>query len=739
LSAPGLQWDATYGGPGDDQANSVVVLPDGGFALGAVTDTVNDSDAWLIRTDASGVLEWDNTYGGDGDQWAWDMQGTDNGEFVLAGWHMPQGTEYTDGWFARIDSSGNLLWENTMGGKKTDTFAKTAAALGGGYVLSGFTESTGVGEWDAWVVKISEDGDEVWTSTYGGFLKENAIDFLVLADGGLAMAGWTNSQGEGEGDFWFARTNANGELLWEKTFGSTDNETAYALAAHSDGGFALVGTRQVLGDSASTDVWLVRIDESGELLWEKTFGHQGADSARSMLAMPDGGFVVAGSTTPPDTTKTDLWLLRTNMDGSLVWDASYGGQEAEAAMEVVSLGDGSFAATGWTSSFGEGGKDVWLLQTTSECCFPDCGSKVCGDDGCGGSCGVCDDGFVCNEGTCGECIPQCNGKECGENGCGGSCGECGLESFCYLGKCETPIPLADTGQTQCYNDTGAIDCPSLGEPFWGQDASYEGTPLSLKKNGDGTITDLNTGLVWAACQGGQSPPYCFGQAGKVPWQEAVDHCTQNADGLPGIGWRLASRNELLSIMHVSETGCLPSEYFVSVPDAVWTATEYPFSPDDRAYAISFGTCSAGGGWYKEEQLAYFRCVRGEPLLFGKLVPNSDGTVSDLSTSLMWQEKDDGQERTWAEALDYCEELVLAGTDDWRLPNAREMMTLMDYTLPNASIYEGAFPGAGQKTYWTGTTLNCTIDSAYAVNHVAAMGYSSQKKTMPMNVRCVHGF
>jgi hypothetical protein len=236
--------------------------------------------------------------------------------------------------------------------------------------------------------------------------------------------------------------------------------------------------------------------------------------------------------------------------------------------------------------------------------------------------------------------------------------------------------------------------------------------------------------------GGQTPPNCFGQALKVTWQEAIEHCALNEDGLPGVGWRLASRNELLSIVHVAEVGCVPSDYFVGIPDYVWTGTESPFEPQKIAYVISFGTCAAGSGWNKDEQPAYFRCVRGAPLSFGLLVGNNDGTASDLSTGLMWQEKDDGLERDWEQALEYCETLVLAGEADWRLPNAREIMTLMDYTLPNASIYEGLFPGAGQKKYWTGTTLTCCVDAAYAVNHDAAIGYCDQKKTLPMNVRCV---
>ena len=451
---------------------------------------------------------------------------------------------------------------------------------------------------------------------------------------------------------------------------------------------------------SGVDSFRVKTDADGNLIWDATYGGTSSDSGTDVVVLPDGGFAMVVYTTSVGAGSYDALLVRTDETGNLLWQATYGTEGDDRPGALAAIPGGTFALVGFSPATDGDSNDMWVLATGGECCVSDCTDKECGDDG-----------------------------------CGGSCGECGESMFCYGGACAAPVEIPDSGQTKCYDATGETVCPLPEEPFFGQDANYQGPPFSLMDNQDGTVTDLNTGLVWARCAGGQTPPDCLEQPPKVGWQEAADHCEQNNDQLPGDGWRIATRNELLSIMHVENLGCIPTQHFVGTPDAIWTGTDYPWD-SDLAYAISFSTCSAGAGWDKTEQLASFRCVRGDYLEFGKLKDNDDGTVFDLSTGLMWQQQDDGQERTWEEALEYCEALNLVGEADWRLPHSREIMTLMDYTLPNASIDEDFFPTAGKNKFWTGTTLRITPDAAYAVNFVAAMGYSDQKKTMPMYVRCV---
>ena len=340
-----------------------------------------------------------------------------------------------------------------------------------------------------------------------------------------------------------------------------------------------------------------------------------------------------------------------------------------------------------------------------------------------------------------NCIPECNDKTCGDNGCGGSCGTCAEGSWCSGGICEQPYVVADTGQVKCYNEDSEITCPQLGKPFYGQDGNYVGNPLSFKDNGDGSVTDMLTGLVWAKCPGGQKGPSCSGKALDVDWQQAVDHCEQNKASLAGSGWRLSTRTELLSIMdfgQCSAVGVLDPEYFGGTPGVTWTATD--FGPE-KAYAIQMANGSAGAGWHKVDQTGYFRCVRGKELVYDKLEDPADGTVVDHSTQLIWQKEIDWQKRTWGEALQYCEELVLAGSDDWLLPDVRQISTLMDYTSPNQVLNEAFFPDAvplsGQQ-YWTGTTMPCSIytHAGYAPYTDGTMGYNTNPKTMEALVRCV---
>lgn len=294
--------------------------------------------------------------------------------------------------------------------------------------------------------------------------------------------------------------------------------------------------------------------------------------------------------------------------------------------------------------------------------------------------------------------------------------------------------LVDTGQDHCYNNNNQITCPDPGEPFYGQDSQFENNPPSYQENGDGTVTDLRTGLMWQ-----QTPDL----DNKYTFAEAV--AAADTFSLAGFNdWRLASIKELYSLIDFrgnvfTLTPYLDTNYFAfrygdtlsgeRIIDAqYWSSTEYvgtTMNGDATVFGVNFADGRIKGyprdtGPFGQPMTQFVRYVRGAgDYGINNFVDNGDGTVTDLATGLMWQKADDGNARSWEAALAYADGLILAGYDDWRLPNAKELQSIVDYThAPDATdpdlrgpaidtLFEltniGTLQDPDYGYYWTGTT------------------------------------
>ena len=279
--------------------------------------------------------------------------------------------------------------------------------------------------------------------------------------------------------------------------------------------------------------------------------------------------------------------------------------------------------------------------------------------------------------------------------------------------------VVDTGQETCYDNDGEINAPAPGEPFYGQDAQYDGVAFRYQVNGDGTVTDLNTGLMWQ-----RTPDF----DNRMSWYDAGDYAENLA--LAGYDdWRLPTIKELTSIaafygsMH-TYTPYIDTEYFDfefpgppwrDMDGQYWSSNLYigdVFNGQEAAFGFNFadghikgyptGRMVSGGGG-APEMLGYVRCVRGDSYGENVFVDNGDGTVTDMSTGLTWQRSDDGVGRNWEETLAYAEGLELAGYDDWRLPNAKELQIIIDYTRNDPAIDPDFTNVDSDGWNWTSTT------------------------------------
>ncbi len=287
--------------------------------------------------------------------------------------------------------------------------------------------------------------------------------------------------------------------------------------------------------------------------------------------------------------------------------------------------------------------------------------------------------------------------------------------------------IVDTGQDKCYENSSEIPFPQPGQPFYGQDAQYTGAQPSYKDNSDGTVTDLNTGLMW------QKIPDL---SDKKTFNEAVTGA--NMLSLANYNdWRLPSIKELYSLINFNGSGFSQKPYIDTnyfdfrfgdeskgerlIDAQYWSSTEYvgtTMNGEATVFGVNFADGRIKGyprdlGRRGETNTQFVRYVRGNPN-YGKnlFVDNGDGTITDTATGLMWQKVDDGMTRNWQEALSYAENLELAGHDDWRLPNAKELQSIIDYSRsPDATDPSKQGPAIdpsfgitdNESWFWTGTT------------------------------------
>jgi len=279
-------------------------------------------------------------------------------------------------------------------------------------------------------------------------------------------------------------------------------------------------------------------------------------------------------------------------------------------------------------------------------------------------------------------------------------------------------PLPDTGQTRCYDVSGnVITCPVKGQPLHGQDAQYQGALPAYQDNGNGTVSDLNTRLMWIKKTADVNSDGTIYTQDKLTWWAAINYCA-NLNFAGHGDWRLPSIFEVQSIVDYGRYRPAINPVFISEQNYYWSATTDAHSV---GYAWDVGFPNGDGGRYAKTKTGYVRCVRSELSTDGfSYVNNGDGTVSDRGTGLTWQgdtADTDGDgantyldKLTWENALSYCENLSFAGHSDWRLPNIRELISIIDYTQYNPAI-NPAFKSL-LSAYWSATTCMNDWGNAY---------------------------
>lgn len=314
---------------------------------------------------------WTRTYGRTNYESLGAIIQTTDGGYALAGYTESFGAGSQDIWLVKTDASGNLEWNKTYGGANSDTASSIVQTNDGGYALLGTTTSLGDTTGDFWLVKVDQIGNEQWNKTYSKANKRDRGRSLAYCnDGGFILAGvaeWTSSPWF---QIWLIKTNSTGHNQWDYTYGqnvgyiSTFTGYEHAVIETSDGGYAVAGARYP--NPTYYSVWFFKTDENGTMLWHKTYGTTNhLDSGQSLVETSDGGYAIAGYTSSYGAGNHDFWLIKTNSTGDKVWDKTYGGINVDYASSMVQTSDGGYALVGYTQSFGAGSYDAWLVKTDS--------------------------------------------------------------------------------------------------------------------------------------------------------------------------------------------------------------------------------------------------------------------------------------------------------------------------------------------------------------------------------------
>jgi gliding motility-associated-like protein len=380
---PPVYWQKSFGGSGADLRSLVRATSDhgcilGGFSLSSNGDILANAgaqDIAILKLDACGNRQWTKQVGGSGLDLVYGLTEITGNGYYFAGStsssasFAPYHGGSMDAIVGRLDASGNTIWTKTFGGSADELLFSILVLPDTSCVIAGWTNSTdgdggvlSAAVQNGWLIKIDKNGNLIWKKVYGGSFSATFFDLSFSNDGGFIMTGNVIvPPGNTNTDFYIVKTDANGNLIWQKQYGGASAEGARTVRACSDGGYIAAGNARSSGGDVSglhgaTDAWIIRIDESGNLLWQKCIGGAQAEDVWEMMALPGDRYLFAAGTSSTDGDIThnkgaqDAMLIEMDGSGNIVSLNTYGGTGFESFFGISSASDGSIILSGNSNS-----------------------------------------------------------------------------------------------------------------------------------------------------------------------------------------------------------------------------------------------------------------------------------------------------------------------------------------------------------------------------------------------------
>ncbi|MEL6811276.1 MAG: T9SS type A sorting domain-containing protein [Bacteroidota bacterium] len=417
---PEIEWQNTIGGSLNDNLRTIIHTSDGGYLLGGPSssdisgdkteNSIGSNDYWVVKVDAFGVINWQNTIGGSLGDNLIEMVETDDGDYILGGQSNSDisgdKTENSQGmsdyWVVKIDSSGDIIWQNTIGGSASEEFTTISLTNDGGCIIGGHSLSgisgdktePSIGFSDFWILKLGPLGNIQWQNTIGGNLSDQLEAIVQTQDGGYIIGGKSESgiSGDkteaavGDWDYWVLKLNATGDIEWQNTIGGDLHDDLHDIYPTMDGGYILAGDSRsnAFGDKTenslgSKDYWVVKIDDTGTIEWDNTIGGDGQEELFSVFQISDGSYFIGGGSTsgisvdkdePSINGSFDYWVLQLDSNGDIIWQNTIGGAGSDFLWQIRPTNDGGIVLAGesWSDISGDknensnGGSDFWVVK-----------------------------------------------------------------------------------------------------------------------------------------------------------------------------------------------------------------------------------------------------------------------------------------------------------------------------------------------------------------------------------------
>jgi Secretion system C-terminal sorting domain len=374
-----VMWKKNFGGSNTENPTCVQPTMDGGFIVignaasndGDISVAHGGMDIWVIKLNHVGMKQWEKTIGGSDDDYPGAIKQTTDGGYIITGT-----TRSTDGdvidkhdnadaWVVKLGAEGMIEWQKTIGGSGNDFGYSVQIAADSSFIVTGATNSSdgdldsNRGGADYMLAKISKEGTLEWIHTYGGSGEDISAYVATTTDGGYILCGSSNSSdgiitdNHGAQDYWIIKTDSEGIMVWQKSYGGNNLDYANMIQPTNDGGYVVCGMtysddQYITGNHGGVDYWIIKLDDTGAMQWQRALGGSKDDYANSIKKTSDGGYIVGGYTNSNDSMvtgyhdSTDAWVVKLSSAGAIQWQKTYGGTRIDYANWVEPTADGGY-------------------------------------------------------------------------------------------------------------------------------------------------------------------------------------------------------------------------------------------------------------------------------------------------------------------------------------------------------------------------------------------------------------
>lgn len=360
-----IMFQSHYGGTADDVGSSVLQTNDGGYIIAGYTESygAGGRDVFLIKTNEYGDTLWTKTYGGLGDEEVVSIRETIDSGYILIGSASSYGPGY-DIYVIRLKNNGDTLWTKTYGGYDDESAGNIVQISDSNYVLIGSSLSFGPGL-KIYVIKINQYGDTIWTRKFERKDGNWGSEILQTFDNSFLIIGTTfNVNIPNSKDYYLVKTNYVGDTVWTKTYGGIDDDQAFSACLTNDNCYIISGSTKSYGQGGF-DIFLIKLNADGDELWTKTYGGVADDRGGIVQKTTDDGYIITGHTKSYGAGGWDVYLIKTDANGDTLWTRTFGGAGDEWGCSVKQTSDNGYIISGYTNSYGSS-YDAFLIKTNEQ-------------------------------------------------------------------------------------------------------------------------------------------------------------------------------------------------------------------------------------------------------------------------------------------------------------------------------------------------------------------------------------